>query len=304
MTKIQNSKTGEIFSIDRAIFYGCSNTAGTELADHFIIGKSFDETNKIKKSMSLVEWNKSIHELANAILPDAKTNMPEADTKAEAYRQLGLRYSYGTVLCDMLKVRQENFAIGGTSNKSTLFKIMRDLNSGFYKPGDVVFIGLTTLERDLLFNSNGDFSNILYAFPEFGCDEHKEHIPSLIIANSTYTKEFNFCNQVLLMYHLLKSAQIPVFFLFPLGKVKYLMIRNQIENDILSSPDIWGLQNNIKSLLHMFDNTLETIEPVSIDKYSLYDPGGNDLEKCAFGHVGPLTNKKYAEQLYDELRVK
>ena len=42
----------KIIEFDRIVAFGCSHTAGSELADHIMLNKSLEETNELKNKLS------------------------------------------------------------------------------------------------------------------------------------------------------------------------------------------------------------------------------------------------------------
>ena len=141
----------EQYDIKRSIFYGCSNTAGTEVPDHYIMNTTFEQVNKMKMSQTPTQWYSKLFESVGGTSPD----------KRETYNEICKTYSYAKKVSDLLEVDCLNFSEPGSSNKKFLVNILSHITEDFYKEGDVVFIGATSPYRDYLFDGKGKEINYI-----------------------------------------------------------------------------------------------------------------------------------------------
>lgn len=118
--------------------YGCSFTAGGELADEFLTGRSRKKTEKIKQKLGPSNFSK-------------KYIVPLTGDQREEFWNLEKKRSYATSLANGLGVPHRNVAQNGSSTKQMCFEIIKDIIDGVIKKEDYIFLGLTTPYRYTLF---------------------------------------------------------------------------------------------------------------------------------------------------------
>jgi len=122
-----------------AYFFGCSFTSAGETDDHEILGISFEECNKLKKTTSV----KDLNEMMKNKLVQGK--YPDPHTAYEYIRSSCKKNSWAITLSELLNVNCINLAESGSSMQECVFnlklveqKITRD---------DYVFLGLPPIPR-------------------------------------------------------------------------------------------------------------------------------------------------------------
>lgn len=146
-------------SITRIVAYGCSFTAGDELMDHVTMGVGFEECNEIKRKY-----------LGKNTYGAVKKNVPMA--MGDFYKDYGDRLddrlcgnsSWAAQVADMLGVPVVNRAIKGSGLDEHYFGIYRDWHKGLIQDGDLVLVGLTSMDR----------------MPDFRLNRHRPHCYTLL----------------------------------------------------------------------------------------------------------------------------
>lgn len=268
------------YDIKRAIFYGCSNTAGTELADADIFEMSLQEVNELKLSCSRIEWNNKLYyRVANS------TNM--------TYDQLCYQYSYARRLSGLLSVEYVNLAEPGSSHKKMLFNIMSDIARGYYKQGDVVFIGATSPVRDMIIDDNGDLHNFVMSHKTTLGEDLASTYEALMIINNQYQVALN--NMILLraMHSILLQENIPCIFIETHPYTPHPTIGIHSNEKFVHEQTNKSLINNLKKI---YQDTLDRINFVPVG--TVYKYGG---DRCAFGHASSDNHKLFAREMYEYL---
>lgn len=113
---------------DRIISYGCSFTAGDEIADTFLLDKTFEEINVIKKTFSnQVEF----YDFYNISFPN----------------EVSYKNAWAGQLAKLINKEIVSKAFPGYSLKQTFFQIYTDYKNGFIGHRDLVLVGLTGPSR-------------------------------------------------------------------------------------------------------------------------------------------------------------
>ena len=114
----------------RIVGYGCSLTAGTELGDHIVLGKSIEETDALKRSMPLYDWYSF----------ERKHNL-EAE---------GRQRSWVAHLAQLYSASYDNRAQSGASLDQCLLRMKNSLHAEH----EQVIVGLTYIQRALKFDQS------------------------------------------------------------------------------------------------------------------------------------------------------
>src|SRR6056300_213786 len=112
----------------RIVAYGCSITAGTELGDHHVLGKTIAEVDTLKRSLGLQKWQQL----------ELKYNLQEE----------GRRRSWVAHLARELQCEYLNLAQSGSSIDQCLLRMKNQLHNA----DDLIIVGLTYIQRALRFS--------------------------------------------------------------------------------------------------------------------------------------------------------
>jgi hypothetical protein len=284
MAKIYHNNSE--YTIKRAIFYGCSNTAGTELADADIFDMSLQEVNELKLSLSRTAWNNKLYAKVALI----QKNL--LDSARAYYDKMCNEYSYAKHLGDMLSVECVNFAEPGSSQKKILFNILSDLSKGYYKSGDVVFVGATSPVRDMIIDDTGELHNFVMSH-KTSLDHLSSVYEALMIVNNEYQVALN--NMILLrtIHSVLHQEKIPCVFIETHPYTPHPSVGVHSNEKFVHQPTNKPV---IKQLKKIYQDTLNKINFVPVGTVYKYDG-----DKCAFGHAGPEHHKLFAQEVYEYL---
>jgi len=120
---------------DRVISYGCSFTAGDEIADHILLNKTFEETNILKENFfNQVQFYEHY-----------KIKIPNETMYKNAWA--------GQV-AKLLGLPIESRAYPGYSLKQTFFQLYADYKNNKIGPRDLVLVGLTGPTRLVWFEKS------------------------------------------------------------------------------------------------------------------------------------------------------
>jgi len=112
----------------RIVAYGCSMTAGTELGDHHVLGKSIAEVDTLKRSLGLQKWQ-------------------QLELKYDLQTE-GRRRSWPAHLARELQCEYLNLAQSGSSIDQCLLRMKNQLHN----EDDLIIVGLTYIQRALRFS--------------------------------------------------------------------------------------------------------------------------------------------------------
>jgi len=124
-------------SFDRIVAYGCSLTAGMELADHKII--NMPNIDDYKKSLGVKKWLELLH-----------SKMPLKEVL-----KLENNLAWPKYVADHFGVDYMNRAVYGSNTDSNIWFIERDLTSGFLTSNDLILVGITEPTRYFWLDDNG-----------------------------------------------------------------------------------------------------------------------------------------------------
>jgi hypothetical protein len=275
----------EQYDIKRSIFYGCSNTAGTEVPDHYIMNTTFEQVNKMKMSQTPTQWYSKLFESVGGTSPD----------KRETYNEICKTYSYAKKVSDLLEVDCLNFSEPGSSNKKFLVNILSHITEDFYKEGDVVFIGATSPYRDYLFDGKG--KEINYIMGHRGTLFNLIHLEECLVElNSDYQICLN--NMICLrsIKDALATVNIPCIFIETHPYFiddRYVMHSNVKSFDIdTSSP------KELLQLHNIYMDTINRLNFVPLRSIYHYMNGPN----CGLGHPNEHSHLLFAQVLYRYLK--
>lgn len=267
----------------RMVFFGCSFTSGHELLDHELLGISFDECNKLKKQHLLEK--KSVGKFDSYI----KT---VANIDNDQYNDMSSKKSYGAKLANKLNLEHVNYAEPGLSMEHSFFKLIYAFHSGEINPStDLIFLGLTTPHRYMLFTDQG--IPITKVMSEHNYTPEDLHYTDHKIMQSYYCALENFKNFCLTnsFDFILQPVVNKGLLLTGIVKPEYEMFMN-IQRD-------W-------KYLPMFTKMLENSLQYCIDEdetlASKYSPEKHGV--CGFKHPTEIAHEYFAEELYVKITNK
>lgn len=122
----------------RFIAYGCSYTFGAELADDWLTGKHHNTVDKEKTKLGVTKfYQKYTKGWRNRTI----------DTNPE-YIELSNKRSYaGEIARTIGATEYINRATSGNTNKAMFLDVAEDIQNGFIKKDDIIFVGLTSSDR-------------------------------------------------------------------------------------------------------------------------------------------------------------
>lgn len=140
----------------RLVVYGCSFTAGDELADALVLGMTEDEVDLLKRSgISRQELYGNLHN--------------------ECIR-VGKTLTWARWLADHYNVPYSNRARGGGSLQQMVYRIERDYHNGLTHEDDLVIVGLTSMFRWFQFSRKGDELSWVFNTEMSGLQELNEKL--------------------------------------------------------------------------------------------------------------------------------
>ena len=120
----------------RFIAYGCSYTQGAELADDWLTGKHHNTVDKEKRETG-------VHKFYKKYTKGMRKGMWDDD-----YVKIMNDRSYAGEIARTLGVKKYiNRAESGNTNKAMFLDVAKDIQSGFIKKDDIIFVGLTSSDR-------------------------------------------------------------------------------------------------------------------------------------------------------------
>jgi hypothetical protein len=135
---------GKTIKVNRVVFYGCSFTAGDELADYDLL--SHLSCDKIDKEKRLLGTNKFVE----------KYYVGKVDDKQHLIKKKReLESVWACKLAKKLDLSYINKATSGNSNQGIIFDIEKDLANNLIYDTDLVIVALTSEQRWLYFDKDG-----------------------------------------------------------------------------------------------------------------------------------------------------
>jgi hypothetical protein len=144
------SITFKLKDIKRVVAYGCSYTAGMELADaDYIPNLTLDEINAEKKALGQHLFYKKY--------PAALFQSPPEKKQLEHNR------AWPKHLINYLEMPLDylNRATAGSSMEEIVFAIEHDLHNGILKDDDLILVGITSADRILKIDNTGSPSSLV-----------------------------------------------------------------------------------------------------------------------------------------------
>lgn len=120
----------------RFIAYGCSYTQGAELADDWLTGKNHLTVDKEKQKTSVDKFYRKY-----------TRDMPDGINNSEYVKIMNERSYAGEIARTLGVTDYVNRAMSGNTNKSMFLDVVKDVQSGFIKQDDIIFVGLTSSDR-------------------------------------------------------------------------------------------------------------------------------------------------------------
>lgn len=140
-----------LIEFDRIVAYGCSFTAGGELADRYLLpNKTLEEVELLKKELGQDSFN---------LIPEVKKNGAASWSAAH-----GKTLAWPAKLSKLFGVPCENRAIGGTSIQSVVYLIEEDLAIGNIRSSDLTIVGITGPNRWMYFDNNGEMHGLMTGY--------------------------------------------------------------------------------------------------------------------------------------------
>jgi|688.fasta_scaffold37820_2 hypothetical protein len=265
--------------IKRVVAYGCSYTAGIELADaDFIPHLTLEEINAEKKALG----QHLFYSKYPAVLFQAP---PEK-------KQLEYNRAWPKHLINYLELPLDylNRSIAGSSMDAIVFAIEHDLHNGIINDDDLIVVGVTSADRILKINDEGSPSSLVlhdldsrWTSPEF---------------RKMFTMEI--ANDYWLLYNWYRA-------------VKYIdMLSKTLNNRILqvylhtnyqAYKDVFNVNNN--EFLSII-NSLKNIESI-LDKdlsFGKIEPYWNHKTEHGFYHPYEILHKNLAKILAEKIKEK
>lgn len=129
---------------NRIVAYGCSFTAGDELADAQVLGIPENEIDELKRSGLT---RKELYGRQRTDINDVSKTL-----------------SWVRWLADRYNVAYSNRAVGGGSIQQMVFRLERDLRLGHINDDDLVLVGLTSMYRWFQFDREGHELSWVFAY--------------------------------------------------------------------------------------------------------------------------------------------
>lgn len=261
-------------------FFGCSFTAGHELADHDLLGVSFDECNRMK--MEHLRAKRTLGEFDQLVKDTANITQEE-------YNEISSRRSYAGKLARKLNLNQINFAEPGLAAEHSAFKFFDAFYSGKLNPEtDVIFFGLTTPHRYLFFDSSGTALTRVMSHEVF-FDEDLFHNDYKIMQSYYFAVQncMNFC-----LRHSFEFVLQPVV-------TKHMLLPGMVRSEY----EMFLEMDRNWQYLHMFRKMLDEFMKYSVDDTITlrtgYLPEKHGV--CGFKHPTEIAHKMFAENLYAKI---
>lgn len=257
------------FRPSRIVAYGCSYTAGQELADAIILNKTHDEIDAYKRKHG-------IHCIDGVY--GSKENLSACD-------KLSSELAWPNYIAERFGIPCINRAEKGTSVNEFIFNIERDLITGKIEPTDLILVGLTSPVR---------FSWVT----KFG------HMMTKFVGDErwTYNSELNYalldtwatdCN---LIWEYFKHARhLDLLSSCMGGRLKTVMTVQSIESIKIALPDY-------KHRLPWIDSLkLHNLLSPELSLSNFIEDGKWDEQTHGWGHPKVEVHERYAAHIYDQL---
>lgn len=255
--KIFNYNSGNFrHNINRLMLYGCSITAGSELADNLLLPHlSVEEIDSLKRKIGHIKFNETYLN---------STKYIELDTIARTK-------SWAAKLANKMELPFINHSVVGNSFQGILWDIETDLSNNLITEQDLLIVGITSVERFLYFPNGKDTICIGYNY-QWETEFYNKFVE--MIFNDEYMVS-NFIMQLKYLYYLRKFLKDRLLFVFtlinPFEDQSYLNQFRQFHSydfikELYTSKDL-GLLSSI-SFHSIIGNFVENLQ----DLHGFYHP--------------------------------
>ena len=268
------SNTFKLNDIKRVVAYGCSYTAGNELADADSIPHlTLEEVNAEKKTLGPTKFY-------------TKYNFSSDRTKLEHER------AWPKHLINYLKMPLDylNRAVGGSSMGEISFAIESDLYNGIINDDDLIVVGVTSLDRILRIRDDGSATSMIL-------HDLDTRWPSSEL-RKLYTMEL--ANDYLLLYNWYHEVK----YIDMLSKtINNRIIQVYLHSDYTSYKNMLNVNSN--EFLNIIDS-LENIDSVLDKDLSFYkvEPHWNAETEHGFHHPYEIIHKNLAKIIAEKIKEK
>jgi len=272
--------------VTRLIVYGCSNTHGEELGDHYILNRDFQDINLIKQKFG------SVNKFENLKLDNDDLTVGERLTQGNSC-ELNVDLSYAGRLAKHLGIEIISKAIPGNSQGHILYQIRSDWHKGLIAPTDLVLIGTTLANRLIYFYHEDDTPKVdgrtIDYFNHLMHGKSQDFVKGLLSTRTRESFVFDFYNDLIntqnfCQSHDLQAVMVPTtsYDVNP-NSVDSSWLYNDLSYDSLKLQciEIW---KQLRSGIMITDLGLENF-------------GYGTDHKCGFGHFNERNHIEYAEHL-------
>lgn len=275
-------RNGKIIKFNRIVAYGCSHTAGSELADHIDWHEPITalELDKIKRKWA-ADGNRGRFYLKYPHLVNGKT--------LEKCKALG----WPAQVAKRFGVPIVNKAIPGNSMQGMIYNIEQDLFEGNISENDLVLIGATSMDRFLHFSDRAKDGWPIAATPIIGCPwlwpTEKFHNDFVEHIADDYFILFNYYST--LKYLELLSEQQG-------GRILVQFI-HQTMRDYISFLSSKTLQERFMQMVNSTDNFKSIIDhDMAFGNLVTWD---DETQVHGFYHLHIETHEQFADLIVDKL---
>lgn len=272
------SNTFKLKDIKRVVAYGCSYTAGMELADaDFIPHLTLDQINEEKRTLGQAAFCKKYP----AIL-----NFNEQKIQLEHNR------AWPKHLINYLEMPLDylNRAFSGSSMEQVLYTIEHDLHNGIITDTDLIVVGITSADRILTITKDGTPSSLVlhdldnrWSSPEF------RKMFTLELAND-YWLLYNWHHAIKYIDMLSKTLNNRIIQIYL--HTDYQSYRNRVE---VSNPSFLNITDSINDIDSIIDKKLT---------FGTVEPYWSPETQHGFYHPYEILHKNLAKILAEKIKEK
>ena len=139
-----------VSNFNKIIAYGCSFTAGQELGDAEILGKTHDEVDRLKAEYGL--GDKAYRKVYGGLAREAEAH--------------GKTLAWPSQLAKKVNIPCSNRAVNGSNISNVMFRIQKDMHEGSIKENDLILVGITSPNRFFYLTENVNEVNQVFNFRE------------------------------------------------------------------------------------------------------------------------------------------
>ena len=188
--------------IDRIVFYGCSYTFGSELADHDVIPHlSIDEIDHLKRKLGNAEFYKKFTgKLSN-------DNMLLRTT-------LENKRSWAGKFGDILSKPVINRAKPGSSNAEMIYTLEYDLKTHLIQENDLLVLALTSKDRMMYFDRLGSHTSVVFHNEDTRWPDPEVRDNFIYLFVNDFYSSYSFHKDLCHVSHLVKNVKQPILVQF------------------------------------------------------------------------------------------